>query len=905
MRLRLKLFLGRLIKRSMIGVTALICFSFQLTAQDSSKKSIDVALMDRDSLIGLAYEHHMWAVRNYTEPGMLDSSIIRAEKALAIREELWKDSVTINLGKAYHNLGAFEKERGNFDKAKRYLNNALAVYMNEDLVILTKKDSNRVLISLLELGKVYKEEGDFISAEEYFNLVIEQAKDRKNTDKIRGGVVNLTSTYVDAYQFERTIRLSEEYKSYFDDNQEIKEELICKYYNNLGSAYFRSGVFDKAISNFNKAKLYNKSDAKTQTEIYTNLATALRNENRMQECRAASEQGRIYALRTQNPKLIAISHLIWARYYEHQSQGKKALSAIQDAIKSMVPTFRAMNDLVNPNPIDLGYVVEKNLLLRIFFRKTQILAVFGEKDNQKEIIELFKLGDAVIDNMQSDHFMDDTKLHWRSAAFPFYEKALTYCYEEGLYDDAFYYLEKSKAVLLLEGYSFNEAISKTKPAERDRFLSLKMEVRQLLKEKESNSVETIVNAQRSFENYIDSLSIKYPRLFQKFDDQVLLSLGEFRNRFVSDSTVFIHYFHGKERVYALGVESESSIFLDLGDAKEIDTLIAELKDFFFHPSQIDNNFAAYKKTSLDVYTLLLKPFIKPELSEVVILPDGPIATIPFECLISSGIVEPEPRYVIQDRLIRYSFSGSILSNLKDSEFRAPLDVVTFMPFADKKNKQGSQFSGIGDEDLATAKKNGLRVKSYIGKNASRSRLISFNERLPILHFSSHGFEEEGTEPQMLLADSSFALSELFATSLPADMVFLSACRTNLGENAYGEGIQSMARGFTFAGANSVISSLWNVLAAPNSNIVSRFYENLSTGQTKHLSLHNAKLSYLNDAGIPAFEKTPYYWAGLVYYGESDHILKPKRESGISWMHGLAAFLIVVLGYFTTRKIFNS
>lgn len=66
----------------------------------------------------------------------------------------------------------------------------------------------------------------------------------------------------------------------------------------------------------------------------------------------------------------------------------------------------------------------------------------------------------------------------------------------------------------------------------------------------------------------------------------------------------------------------------------------------------------------------------------------------------------------------------------------------------------------------------------------------------------------------------------------------------------------MARGFTFAGANSVISSLWNVIANPNSKIVKRFYENLSKGQSKHLALHNEKLEYLMSWNVPMFEKYP-------------------------------------------------
>ena len=232
-------------------------------------------------------------------------------------------------------------------------------------------------------------------------------------------------------------------------------------------------------------------------------------------------------------------------------------------------------------------------------------------------------------------------------------------------------------------------------------------------------------------------------------------------------------------------------------------------------------------------------------------------------------------YFIEDKVVRYSFSASILSQMKDSEMRGRYDVLTFIPFGEDDNIRKANFSGIGSGDFNSAGAIGLNVKHFIGQKASKEKLLSMKNRMPILHFSSHGFDNSEVGPKILLSNSYISLTELYTSSIPADMVFLSACRTNLGEMAFGEGVQSMARGFTYAGANSVISSLWNVVAGPNSKIVNLFYQNLGKGQKKHMALHNAKLSYLADTSIPSFEKSPYYWGGLVYFGESDHILKPQ------------------------------
>jgi CHAT domain-containing protein len=52
--------------------------------------------------------------------------------------------------------------------------------------------------------------------------------------------------------------------------------------------------------------------------------------------------------------------------------------------------------------------------------------------------------------------------------------------------------------------------------------------------------------------------------------------------------------------------------------------------------------------------------------------------------------------------------------------------------------------------------------------------------------------------------------DLYNLQLNADMVVLSACETGIGELQNAEGVISIARGFSYAGAKSIVSSLWAV-----------------------------------------------------------------------------------------------
>src|SRR5262249_25564658 len=100
--------------------------------------------------------------------------------------------------------------------------------------------------------------------------------------------------------------------------------------------------------------------------------------------------------------------------------------------------------------------------------------------------------------------------------------------------------------------------------------------------------------------------------------------------------------------------------------------------------------------------------------------------------------------------------------------------------------------------------------------------------------------------------------------LDADLVVLSACRTALGKEVYGEGLIGLTRGFMYAGASRVVSSVWNVDDRASSQLMSRFYDAM---RTKNLSpasaLRDAQISLLKEARW----SHPHYWAAFGLQGD--------------------------------------
>ena len=101
--------------------------------------------------------------------------------------------------------------------------------------------------------------------------------------------------------------------------------------------------------------------------------------------------------------------------------------------------------------------------------------------------------------------------------------------------------------------------------------------------------------------------------------------------------------------------------------------------------------------------------------------------------------------------------------------------------------------------------------------------------------------------------------------LNAHLVTLSACETAVGREMGGEGLLGLTRAFQFAGARTVLSSLWNVSDASTATLMKRFYSYLRQGKTKDEALRSAQLDLLRSRK-EGFSH-PYYWAGFSLYGD--------------------------------------
>jgi CHAT domain-containing protein len=145
----------------------------------------------------------------------------------------------------------------------------------------------------------------------------------------------------------------------------------------------------------------------------------------------------------------------------------------------------------------------------------------------------------------------------------------------------------------------------------------------------------------------------------------------------------------------------------------------------------------------------------------------------------------------------------------------------------------------------------------------------------IIHFATHGFID-GDHPHLsglILSlfneqgqaeDGFLRLQDIYNLRLNAQLVILSACQSGLGKLSKAEGLIGLTRGFMYAGASRVMSSLWRVDDAATAELMQRVYQGIFT---EHLSpaaaLRRAQLALWSDPHWTF----PFYWAPFVISGE--------------------------------------
>jgi CHAT domain-containing protein/tetratricopeptide (TPR) repeat protein len=180
-----------------------------------------------------------------------------------------------------------------------------------------------------------------------------------------------------------------------------------------------------------------------------------------------------------------------------------------------------------------------------------------------------------------------------------------------------------------------------------------------------------------------------------------------------------------------------------------------------------------------------------------------------------------------------------------------------------------------------------------GFDATRTRLIGTDlTQYAILHIATHGLfnpkhpENSGLVLSMIdrggqAQDGFVGLQDVYSLRAPVNLVVLSACRTALGKDVRGEGLLGLTRGFMYAGASSVVASLWKVDDEATTVLMRQFYINLLT---ERMPPAEALRAAQNSLRQNPHWRSPYYWAAFTLQGEYRQVIKSTPAASATTLY---------------------
>ena len=361
--------------------------------------------------------------------------------------------------------------------------------------------------------------------------------------------------------------------------------------------------------------------------------------------------------------------------------------------------------------------------------------------------------------------------------------------------------------------------------------------------------------------------------------------------------------------------------ISLGDAKKIETQVAALR------KQLNASIAGeinqtgeesfeqeFIRQSKQISQLIFAPLEKhlTGIEEILISPDGELWTIPWEALQTA-----DNKYVLEKYRVRYLTSGrELASNQRKGRYSGDPVVMADPDYdlspvninkVNDSNKQTLRSAATAiftrlpsSRTEASAIKaplegyTGSTAQMLLGAEAQESAFKQLH-RPRSLVLSTHGYfdkyeaKKSGDIDVNPLLRCGLALAgannrqkamaegkedgiltglEIVGTDLRGtELVVLSACETGLGEVTSGEGVAGLRQAFQLAGAQSVVSSLWQVEDGETARLMKLFFQNLADGKSKSEALRQAQLSRIKARRARHGVAHPFFWAAFTLTGQ--------------------------------------
>lgn len=819
--------------------------------------------------IGLRWYYKKW--NKDRKVSSIKNAISYTQKAIELKKNLAKID-TFSLAQSQYNICTFHKKQG-IDIFK--IINCYSSFIEDNA------PNKFTEYAYSELGLAYSKLGDFHKAITSFKKANQHSL---NNVKYIKNLIEIAETYslmgykeysknIKSHLQEADSLIHRHFKN--DSNQRI--EFIKLQINNIeANRLSEIGKHNEAIT-YHK-KVLNALDSTNKqgiAKVYNSIAfslTQLKNYKQAKEyLNKALKYDQAFPGSCENLGDIFL----------YKKDYKTALNYYQKAI-ALSTNKKELTDYKKPlTQDDLELAKEKLYLLNHLTTKANGLITFYKNDANKNHLKIalhtFLSADKLVDIIRFESTENQSKLFWREKSASLYMKAVEVCHLLNKPEDAYYFMERNKALLLLEDMTSEQA--KTITQLPDSIAQREFELKQNIylsenalhtlssthKDSLNHYKDLVFSTKQHYNTFVDSLELAFPDYAKMKRKTDILPYKTLKNNYCNNDYAVLQYILNDNQGYGLLSTNAKTLFFPLKHVNTLNNTLISFYKLLTKNETIPNRKEQLNQLSNTIFKTLIPKNIYNAINnkKLTIVPDYTLQQIPFETLC---VNTNKQRYLIEDVDIHYAYSMSYLKSKEHIKSSAKKNWLGYAPI----NFETHQLPKLAFSKTEVTEANTLQNgKMVLSTNASKSKWLHQMPHYKINHLSTHADIDSTGNHWIAFSDEKLYINEIYATKNQSDMVVLSACNTSTGELKKGEGVMSLARGFFHSGAKSVVSSLWFADDKSSKDIIVDFYKELDKGQTKSAALRQAKLNYIN-----AYRDTkisPSRWGALILIGDNSPI----------------------------------
>ncbi len=892
------------------------------------------------------------------------SALLFSEKTLKMREKI--GSTEDLIAREYGNVGQLQSFLGRYDEALKSLEMAIKMQKDELELAYIYNELANVYIRTDNFGKAleYADLGLLLIENQYGGSSVEAAifclpkaeVYKKSREYLKALSIlqraNRIFKKLETPDVENHYSVLQEIGNVF--NSIYDEDKTQRQYLDSALLYLQTAQQSDKLLSTDNALIF--ANAMAQSAVYRSMGNLPA--CKMTLDRAYSIAQRLYD--TQQPEMADLYQAYGEYYLIAAKDPKMALPYFQKSITALFENYKDENiDALPSENLFAACHSLDNLTNALAWKARASYELYLQTKQKTDLDRAYQtalLYDK-IPNYLRKNSADANNVRWADFFFEGYEFAIQISMslhqltkDKQYLNQAFYFSEKCKGLSLLQAFQTTKATKLAGiPANMlEKEAKIKLDIAQLEQElyvlsarKNKETLPQIIelqtritNKREEYNSFIKQLEEDYPEYHKIKYDIRLLSVEDSRTLLAADQAL-ISYFVGERNTYVFKITQDDfdAFAIPLTSPQlleKVAVLRASIYDYYLN--NVEKNDANYRSTAntyaataLDLYQNLLQPLGKLP-RRLLIVPDGALSLLPFDALLTEQPADPTlfkgHAYLLLQHSISYSYSATLLQEMQKKKHKPTSGV--FLGFAPRfdadanvtiRGKRYNLAPLASNEPEVTQVRELLRTGDiFVGTHATEEKFKELASNFRIIHFATHGLANNEFPDYSLLAFSPIEdtieneflyVSDLYNMQLNADLVVLSACETGIGKMARGEGIMSLARGFSFAGAKSIFTTLWSVNDQATANMVLLFYENIQQAQPKDLALQNAKIQFIKAANNEVAH--PFFWSPYILIGDSVPLEGLNTTNGwLLWglfVGGVvvAGAIIAVLRFYSKKK----